>query len=119
MKTIRMILGSGVNVFRQLRWPVKLLLLLMVASFFFAGAIVVTGQPGFCNSCHIMNSYYASWQASSHANVNCLDCHLQPGFTGYIKGKVNGLAQLVDCVVGRVGTKPSAFVTDASCLRPG
>jgi hypothetical protein len=112
-------LGSGVNVFRQLRWPVKLLLLLMVASFFFAGAIVVTGQPGFCNSCHIMNSYYASWQASSHANVNCLDCHLQPGFTGYIKGKVNGLAQLVDCVVGRVGTKPSAFVTDTSCLRPG
>jgi hypothetical protein len=112
-------LASGVHVFRQLRWPVKILLLLAVASFFFAGAIVVTGQPGFCNSCHIMNSYYDSWQASTHSNVNCLDCHLQPGFTGYIKGKVNGLAQLVDCVVGRVGTKPSAVVMDTSCLRPG
>jgi nitrate/TMAO reductase-like tetraheme cytochrome c subunit len=86
-------------------------------SFFAAGAIVVTGQPGFCNSCHIMNDHYDSWKSSEHSNVNCLDCHLQPGFTGYIKGKINGLAQAVDCMVGRVGTKPNATVKDTSCLR--
>ena len=86
-------------------------------SFFAAGAIVVTGQPGFCNSCHIMNDHYDSWKSSEHSNINCLDCHLQPGFTGYIKGKINGLAQAVDCMVGRVGTKPNATVIDASCLR--
>jgi hypothetical protein len=79
-------------------------------------AVEVTGQPGFCNSCHIMNAYYGSWTQSKHAEVNCLDCHLQPGFTGYVKGKINGLAQLVDCVVGRVGTKPSATIVDGSCL---
>ena len=89
----------------------------MIFSLFAAGAIVVTGQTGFCNSCHIMNPYYASWQTSGHASVNCLDCHLQPGFSGYVKGKINGLAQAVDCLVGRVGTKPNANVTDASCLR--
>jgi hypothetical protein len=96
---------------------VKLLLLAVIVSFFAAGAIVVTGQPGFCNSCHIMNDHYDSWKRSGHSNVNCLDCHLQPGFTGYIKGKINGLAQAVDCMVGRVGTKPNATVKDASCLR--
>jgi nitrate/TMAO reductase-like tetraheme cytochrome c subunit len=115
---IKAIFVSGLNVFKQLKWPVKILLLIICVSFFATGAIVVTGQPGFCNSCHIMNTYYDSWKNSSHSNVNCLDCHLQPGFTGYVKGKINGLAQAVDCLVGRVGTKPSATVMDSSCLRP-
>jgi len=64
-----------------------------------------------------MNPYYDSWRTSSHSEVNCLDCHLQPGFVGYVKGKINGLAQAVDCIVGRVGTKPNATVKDISCLR--
>jgi hypothetical protein len=64
-----------------------------------------------------MNDYYASWERSTHSDVSCLSCHLQPGFTGYFKGKINGLAQLVDDLVGRVGTKPEATVLDISCLR--
>jgi hypothetical protein len=64
-----------------------------------------------------MEPYYENWKSSGHSSVNCLACHLQPGFSGYVKGKINGLAQAVDCMVGRVGTKPSATVTDASCLR--
>jgi hypothetical protein len=118
VKKIKSIFVSGWIAFKQIKWPVKILLLAVIVSFFAVGAIVVTGQPGFCNSCHIMNNYYDSWKSSEHSNVNCLDCHLQPGFSGYIKGKINGLAQAVDCIVGRVGTKPNATVIDASCLRP-
>ena len=110
-------LTSIINVIKQMKWPARILLLAVFVCFLAAGAIVVTGQPGFCNSCHIMNPFYASWKTSGHSHVNCLDCHLQPGFTGYIKGKINGLAQAVDCAVGRVGTNPSATVKDASCLR--
>jgi len=117
VKKNKSIFVSAWNIFKQVKWPVKILLLAVIVSFFAAGAIVVTGQPGFCNSCHIMNDHYDSWKSSEHSNVNCLDCHLQPGFTGYIKGKINGLAQAVDCLVGRVGTKPNATVKDASCLR--
>lgn len=117
MIKVSKIFASGINIFRQLSWPVKILLFVVCMSVFSAGAIIVTGQPGFCNSCHIMNTFYASWQTSSHSNVNCLDCHLQPGFTGYVKGKINGLAQAVDCMVGRIGTKPNSMVEDASCLR--
>jgi hypothetical protein len=80
--------------------------------------IVITGTPTFCNSCHIMNRYYDSWETSTHSEVNCLACHLQPGLTGYVKGKINGLAQAVDCMVGRIGTKANATVVDASCMRP-
>ena len=117
MKYIKAIFVFGWDAFKQVKWPVKILLLVVIVSFFAAGSIVVTGQSGFCNSCHIMNDHYASWESSEHSNVNCLDCHLQPGFSGYIKGKINGMAQAVDCMVGRIGTKPSATVKDASCLR--
>ena len=117
MKRISKILGFGIHIFKQLNWPARILIVLFAFLIFTAVAVEVTGQPGFCNSCHIMNTFYESWKVSDHSEVNCLDCHLQPGFTGYVKGKLNGLAQLVDCVVGRVGTKPSAFVFDISCLR--
>jgi hypothetical protein len=93
------------------------LVLIALVAFFSAVAMTVTSQTGFCNSCHIMNDYYASWETSTHSEVSCLSCHLQPGFGGYIKGKINGLAQAVDCMVGRVGTKAEATVLDASCLR--
>jgi nitrate/TMAO reductase-like tetraheme cytochrome c subunit len=117
MRSIKAIFASGLNVLRQLNWPARILLVMVAIAVASTGAIVITGQPGFCNSCHIMNPYYDSWEKSSHSEVNCLDCHLQPGFTGYVKGKINGLAQAVDCIVGRVGTKPNATVKDISCMR--
>ncbi|MHC4654111.1 MAG: NapC/NirT family cytochrome c [Planctomycetota bacterium] len=117
MRYIKAIFASGMNVLRQLNWPARILLVMVAIAVVSTGSIVITGQPGFCNSCHIMNPYYGSWEKSSHSEVNCLDCHLQPGFAGYVKGKINGLAQAVDCIVGRVGTKPNATVQDISCLR--
>jgi len=42
---------------------------------------------------------------------------MQPGVFNYAKGKITGLAQAVDCMVGRVGTKPNGKVFDESCLR--
>ncbi len=107
------------NIFMQLRWFAKLGVFLILALIVSLGGVLVSGTPGFCNSCHIMNPYYDNWKVSAHSEVNCLDCHLQPGLVGYVKGKVTGLAQAVDCGVGRVGTKPSATVMDISCLRSG
>ncbi|MHC4159771.1 MAG: NapC/NirT family cytochrome c [Planctomycetota bacterium] len=117
MRYIKAIFASGFNVLKQLNWRARILLVIVALVVVSTGSIVITGQPGFCNSCHIMNPYYGSWEKSSHSEVNCLDCHLQPGFAGYAKGKINGLAQAVDCIVGRVGTKPNATVQDNSCLR--
>jgi hypothetical protein len=108
---------SLIRIIKQLNWKVKVLLLAVVVVVVASGAIVVSEQPGFCNSCHIMNTYYNSWKTSTHSEVNCLECHLKPGFMGHVKGKINGLAQAVDCIVGRVGTKPSATILDESCLR--
>ncbi len=108
---------SLLRIIKQLNWKVKILLLAVIVLVVSSGAIVVSEQPGFCNSCHIMNNYYHNWKTSTHSEVNCLECHLQPGFMGHVKGKINGLSQAIDCMVGRVGTKPSATILDESCLR--
>jgi len=105
-------------------WPrsnvKKVIILLFVAIVASSGGFfVVSEQTWFCNSCHIMNPYYASWQASEHSEVNCLECHIQPGFEGLVHAKLNGLAQAVDFFLGRFDPKPNALVTDASCLRDG
>jgi hypothetical protein len=101
----------------QLRLTTVAFLLIVIVAFASFVGIEVTSQSGFCNSCHIMNDYYASWERSTHSEVECLKCHLQPGLTNYLIGKINGLAQSVDCMVGRVGTKAEATVFDVSCLR--
>jgi nitrate/TMAO reductase-like tetraheme cytochrome c subunit len=81
--------------------------------------IEVTSQNWFCNSCHIMNSYYKSWQAGSHNMVDCVQCHIPPGATNYVWAKLNGLGQVVDDLLRRTSSNPSAFVSDSSCTRDG
>ncbi|MCK4999103.1 MAG: NapC/NirT family cytochrome c, partial [Anaerohalosphaera sp.] len=112
MRFISKILG-------QMNLLKAIVLLVIIVFFVAASAITITAQSGFCNSCHIMNDYYASWEESVHYKheVGCLDCHIQPGAGNYVKGKINGLSQAVDCMVGRVGTKPEAVVPDVTCLR--
>jgi cytochrome c nitrite reductase small subunit len=34
-----------------------------------------TDSPDFCNSCHIMDSAFGSFQESNHAHLQCNDCH--------------------------------------------
>ncbi len=63
--------------------------------------VAVTGTAGwytsrsqFCNSCHIMEPYYVSWQQSSHKDVSCIKCHFPPGVGEKMRGKVLGLVQV-------------------------
>ena len=91
-----------------------LLLVLMTAS-----AAWYTSRSQFCNSCHIMEPYYKSWQNSAHANVACIKCHFPPGFAEEVRGKMLGLVQLVKYVTASQGPRPKAEVPDASCLRSG
>lgn len=82
-------------------------------------SVEVTSQSWFCNSCHIMGPYYSSWKHSSHKNVACIQCHIEPGATGFVKAKLNGLGQVVDDVLNRTSNKPSASVNQVSCTRSG
>ena len=101
------------------RWRKWVTLAVMVLVALPAASIELTSQSWFCNSCHIMNSYYRSWQAGKHKHVDCVECHIAPGATNYAMAKLNGLGQVVDDLLSRTASKPSASVSDFSCMRSG
>lgn len=89
---------------------------------FVVGSIAMvetTSTSSFCNSCHIMGPYYDSWKTSAHKDVECVKCHIDPGVDSFVAAKLNGLGQVVDDVLHRTSTKPSASVNELSCTRSG
>ena len=80
-------------------------------------SVEVTSQPRFCNSCHIMNPYYQSWQHSAHHKIACVECHIPPGVTATVQKKWEALSMVTSYFTGTYGTKPWAQVVDASCFR--
>ena len=64
----------------------------------FAGAAEYTSRPSFCPTCHYMETFYQSWRSSAHNKVDCVECHFEPGISGTVRGKLNGLVQIVNYV---------------------
>jgi nitrate/TMAO reductase-like tetraheme cytochrome c subunit len=115
--------ASG-SLWQRIRWysarvvaVVGALMLLTATVTAFAGWY--TSRSQFCQSCHIMEPYYSSWQESTHAKVSCVKCHFPPGAGEKVRGKMMGLVQLVKYVTRSEGPRPVAEVSDASCLRSG
>lgn len=80
----------------------------------------LTSRSSFCRSCHNMKPYYASWQASNHKDVECVKCHIRPGFKGKIHAKFEGLIQLVSYVSRAYRSRvPAVNIPDDSCLKSG
>jgi nitrate/TMAO reductase-like tetraheme cytochrome c subunit len=80
-----------------------------------AYGIKITGHPKFCASCHNMEEYYVSWEHSSHKDVACVECHADPGVSGTVAAKAQGMVQLVQYIAGSYGTRPHGEISNASC----
>jgi nitrate/TMAO reductase-like tetraheme cytochrome c subunit len=110
----------GARLAAALRWglvgSVFGLALLVPASYV---AVEKSSEPEFCNSCHIMEPYYSSWEHSAHADIKCIECHFEPGTMGTVRGKFQAISQLAKYVTRTQGTRPWAEVSDASCVRSG
>jgi len=54
-------------------------------------------EAKFCGTaCHtVMNPEWQTYQVSSHANVNCVECHVGEGAKALLDSKLNGLWQMV------------------------
>lgn len=85
-------------------------------------ALEVTAQPWFCGSCHEMKPAYEGWLNGSHHVENraeCMDCHADPGITGYFKAHVvAGLRDVwVHFIVGPPDQVGNTRVPQSRCLR--
>jgi nitrate/TMAO reductase-like tetraheme cytochrome c subunit len=70
--------------------------LFFILLFIAVGAVTVesTSSSSFCSSCHEMKPEFYTWQASSHSDIQCKECHIGNGVKDYAKAKVNGLKQV-------------------------
>ncbi|MDZ4805394.1 MAG: NapC/NirT family cytochrome c [Candidatus Eisenbacteria bacterium] len=54
-----------------------------------------TESVTFCGeTCHVMNPEMTAYEASAHARVACVHCHVGPGGDDYLKSKLAGARQL-------------------------
>ncbi len=55
----------------------------------------------FCGTaCHVMGPEHAAFQAGSHAQVKCVECHIGEGVGNTIRAKLNGTRQLFLVMTG-------------------
>jgi trimethylamine-N-oxide reductase cytochrome c-type subunit TorC len=79
-------------------------------------SISYTSSNSFCGeSCHIMDTYKKSWSSSAHKNVDCIACHSEPGISGAVGAKLNGLNHLMSNTF-KSNQKPKAAETNINCL---
>ena len=69
------------------RWVALIIVVVVVVAAAFVTAHF-TSRSSFCDTCHEMNVYYASWQGSVHSTAQCRDCHIPPGTIAYIETKL-------------------------------
>ncbi len=102
----RFLLFFGINVF--------LVLVILTIS------AEITSRPAFCPTCHYMETFYQSWRTSAHNKVDCVECHFEPGISGTVRGKLNGLVQIVNYLsLSYKKRKPWADIPDNTCARSG
>ncbi|CRK81392.1 cytochrome c3 family protein [Neobacillus massiliamazoniensis] len=74
----------------------------MTLALFFVVIFVILGFSGikatsssqFCSSCHEMKPEYYTWKASSHNEVDCVSCHIEPGVKNLAEDKAKGVVEL-------------------------
>ena len=54
----------------------------------------------FCGqTCHVMEPEFKAHQSGAHARVECVECHVAPGASGWFQSKLAGTRQLVHTVM--------------------
>ena len=76
-----------------------------------------TDSIQFCGQlCHtVMHPEFTAYQASPHARVACVDCHVGSGASWYVKSKLSGARQVYYTALG---TYPRPIPTPVANLRP-
>lgn len=68
---------------------------LIIGSQFSYRAVEQMDTVQFCGqSCHVMNPEFTAHQLAPHRAVYCVDCHVEPGASGWIESKISGMRQL-------------------------
>ena len=89
----------------------------LISAFGSYKAYEFTDSTQFCGQlCHtVMHPEFIAYQASPHARVGCVECHVGSGASWYVKSKLSGLRQVYYTARG---TFPRPIPTPVHNLRP-
>jgi hypothetical protein len=94
-----------------------LFLFLFMSAFGSYRAFEHTESVAFCGqTCHaVMKPEFVAYQASPHARVRCVECHVGPGADWYVRSKISGAYQLYSVAFKKY---PKPITTPVHNLRP-
>jgi nitrate/TMAO reductase-like tetraheme cytochrome c subunit len=76
----------------------------------------VMDHSQFCGSCHsVMDPEYTAYTRSPHSRVACVQCHIGPGASWFVKSKISGAWQVVSVTFDLY---PRPIPTPVENLRP-
>src|SRR6201988_130796 len=82
------------------------------------GAVKHMETPQFCGgTCHTMSPELAAYENSPHSRVECVECHVAPGASGWISSKTSGIRQLFETVLG-TSPRPIPSAIESNRLVP-
>lgn len=93
------------------------LVFIFVSAFGSYRAYEYTDSVAFCGQlCHsVMKPEFVAYQASPHARVLCVDCHVGPGAEWYVRSKISGMYQVYSVAFEKY---PRPITTPVHNLRP-
>ena len=102
-RIITFVVFSGINI--------TLTMIIFVAS------LEYMDSPAFCGQlCHsVMEPEFTAYERSPHARVPCVQCHIGPGASWFVKSKISGLRQ-VYAIMAKTYSRP--IPTPIEQLRP-
>jgi len=70
---------------------------IIIATYFGFSSVAYMDSTAFCGlTCHtVMAPEYTAYQNSPHSRVECVQCHIGPGASWFVKAKLSGTRQLI------------------------
>lgn len=95
-----------------------LIITIIGAAFILKIGVHATSSSSFCANCHSMKPQVLTWEASSHSQVDCVQCHVQPGLENLTKQKVGGIRQLYHTITDNyiAPIRMPSLIPNESCL---
>jgi nitrate/TMAO reductase-like tetraheme cytochrome c subunit len=90
---------------------------IVIASQVSYGAVEYMDSVNFCGqTCHaVMQPEYTAYQTSPHARLECVQCHIGPGASWFVRSKLSGVGQVFAVTFN---TYPQPIPTPVRNLRP-
>ena len=83
---------------KRMKMALLVFLIVTIGTIFMLMMDIEQNSPQFCSSCHTMRPELYTWEASTHSNVGCIECHRDPGVGGQVQMLVD-LARMAESTV--------------------